>query len=55
MRNKNRHSSLNVRAWNGEPSLDDDIDVANEYAQRIVDVAIANAHAHAETPTNDII
>ena len=53
MRNKNRHSSLNVRAWNGEPSLDDDIDVANEYAQRIVDVAIANAHAHAETPTND--
>ena len=29
------------------------IDVANEYAQKVVDVAIANAHARAETPTND--
>ena len=37
----------------GDFSLDDDIDVANEYAQKVVDVAIANAHARAETPTND--
>ena len=52
MRNKNRHNSLNVRAWNGEPSLDDDIDIANEYAQKIVDVAIANAHAQAHIEEN---
>jgi hypothetical protein len=37
----------------GDTTLDDDIDIANEYAQKVVDVAIANAHARAETPIND--
>jgi hypothetical protein len=47
------HNPVANRGTGGDATLDDDIDVANEYAQKIVDVGIANAHAKAETPTND--
>ena len=46
------HNPVANRGTSGDATLDDDIDVANEYAQKIIDVAIANAHAHTEVEEN---